>query len=147
MPKSPRETAIVYAETRLEPWGKWSRDSANSLGLPRVSIIHKIIRRKLVRGISRNKSKVTAKGKETLSFRPRTIGLAPEAVAEVDKAVALLAENLQVILKVEYIEYRNAPMEDRCLAAGLSKKGSSRYKQLLESAKYSVFAALSVEEA
>ena len=140
MPRSPRETAIIYAETRLEPWGKWSRDSANSLGLPRVSIIHKIIRRKLVRGISRNKFKVTAKGKETLSFRPRTIGAAPEAVTEVDKAVATLPENLQTVLKVEYIDYRNVRLEDRCAAAGLGRR---RYGQLLECAKYAIFVALS----
>lgn len=137
--KSSRQTAIVYAETRLEPWGKWSRDSAEALGLPKVSIIHKIMRRKLIRGLSKNKNKMTAKGKETLSFRPKTIGEATEAVAEVDKSVAVLPSNLQLILKVEYVDYRNARIEDRCAAAGLARR---RYGQLLECAKYAIFAAL-----
>lgn len=132
-------TAIIYAETRLEPWGKWSRDSAEALGLPRVSIIHKIMRRRLIRGISRNKQKMTAKGKETLSFRPKTIGSVPDAVAEVDKSIAALPSNLQLILKVEYIDYRNSRIEERCAAAGLGRR---RYGQLLECAKYAIFVAL-----
>lgn len=139
MPKSPRETAIIYAETRLEPWGKWSRDSAASLGLPRVSIIHKIMRRKLIRGLSKNKSKMTAKGKETLSFRPATVDTATEAVAEVDAAVSRLAQNLQIILKIEYVESPNSLISERCAKAGISRR---RYGELLECAKYSIFAAL-----
>ena len=139
MPKSPRETAILYAETRLEAWGKWSRGNSEGLGLPRVSIIHKVMRRKLVRGPSRNKTRVTAKGKETLSFRPKTVGTMPEPVSEVDVAVGTLASNLQAILKIEYIDLRNAPAEDRCARAGLGRR---RYGQLLECAKYSVHAAL-----
>jgi hypothetical protein len=139
MPKSQREAAVLYAETRLEPWGKWSRGNSEGLGLPRVSIIHKIMRRKLIRGLSKNKQRLSAKGKETLSFRPRTVGSMPDAVSEVDLAVAALSPNLQIILKIEYIHLRNAPAEDRCAAAGIGRR---RYGQLLECAKYSIYAAL-----
>lgn len=137
--KSSRQTAIVYAETRLEPWGKWSRDSAEALGLPKVSIIHKIMRRKLIRGLSKNKNKMTAKGKETLSFRPKTIGEATEAVAEVDKAVAEMPQNLIEVVKVEYILCPGDPIERRCAVAGKSK---SAYHRALDTAKYKVFVLL-----
>ena len=140
MPKrNPRESAIVYAETRLEPWGRWSRDNPNSLGFPRLSSVYKILRRKLVRAATKNKSKLTVKGKETLSFRPQVVGTMPEAIEEVDIAVARLPEHLRNLLKIEYIQMCGAHINDRCVATGLGRR---RYGQLLECAKYSVFVAL-----
>src|SRR5581483_7445088 len=112
--KRPREAAIIYAEKRLEPWGKWSKDHPEQLGYPRISIIHKITKRKLVRGASKNKAVLTAKGKETLSFRPRVIGECSDEVAETDWAVASLSANLKKILEIEYIEYSGSPLEEKC---------------------------------
>jgi DNA-directed RNA polymerase specialized sigma24 family protein len=139
MPRSPREAAILYAETRLEPWGKWSRDNPGTLGLPKVSIIHKVMRRRLIRGLSKRKSKLTARGNETLSFRPRVVGPPTDAVAEVDAAVAILPNNLQQLLKIEYIDLRNARVEDRCAKAGISPP---TYRKRLHQAKYRLYVNL-----
>lgn len=137
--KRPREAAVIYAENRLAPWGKWSRDNHEQLGLPRVSIIHKITRRRLVRGQKKNRSVLSAKGKETLSFRPRTVGVMPEAIAEVDRAVAAIPKRLRLILKIEYIHMPNSGIEGKCMLTRLCRK---EYKERLCQAAYAVYLRL-----
>lgn len=142
MSRSAADIVIAYAEARLEPWGKWSRENGNGLGLPRVSIVHKITKRRLVRGTSRNKTKLTAKGKETLSFRPVTVGTIPEEVAEVDKAVGALPLRFKTVISIEYIDCRTAPLEEKCAAAGVSRP---TYIKNLRKAKYRVYVNLGGE--
>ncbi len=148
-----RATAVVYAEARLNAWASWAREHRAALGYPSVSLLYKVLRRKAMRlpalvehprldRFDKPIGLLTAKGTETLSFRPRDVGEVPEAIAEVDAAVASLPDDLHSVLMADY--FTPGPIEVR--AKGTRWK-RARYSQLLECAKYAVYMALATRNA
>lgn len=141
-----RATAVVYAETRLNAWAGWAKQYSNHQGYPKISLIYKVMRRKARRlgRIEEHRSSerptglLTAQGKETLSFRPPEIGKVPEPIAEVDFVVARLPPDLHEVVMTEYFD-DGVRIEDR---ANATRWGRARYSQLLECAKYVVYASL-----
>lgn len=143
-----RDAALIYAENRLAPWAKWAKDHRQALGYPSVSLLFKAMRMTKV-GIIRGRAEpeadehgeitypINANGHETRSMRPLTVGEVPEAIAEVDIVVAKLPKDLHTVIVADYFTY--GPIEVRCKQTRWKR---ARYSQLLESAKYSVFAAL-----
>jgi len=136
-PRRPRDAAILYAENRLSAWAKWARDHRSSLGYPTIATLYKAMRRKLVQMKSGGDATLTARGAESHSFRPANVDDPGEAIAEVDTVVAALPRDLHEVIIADYFTY--GPIEVRCKATRWRR---ARYSQLLECAKYSVFAAL-----
>jgi hypothetical protein len=142
-----RSTAILYAERRLTDWAKWARDNRSGLGYPTISTLYKAMRERLEPGkgtwavpkLKPNElpPSLTAMGKETRSFIPPTVDEAPEAIMEVDVVVVKLPKDLHEVIIADYFTY--GPIEVR---AKKTRWKRARYSQLLECAKYSVFAAL-----
>lgn len=149
----PRDTALVYAERRLSIWAQWARENRDQLGLPTISLLYKAMRRKAVRirskatDITATPAEIeavplTAYGVETRSSIPPTVGEVPEEIMEVDDVVANLRPDLYEVIIADYFTY--GPIEVRCKQ---TKWRRARYLQLLESAKYCVFVALSAKPA
>lgn len=144
---SPRAAALIYAENRLFPWAKWARENREKLGVPTVSLLYKAMQSKSVpmRRVhpnvislhGENVPALTARGKETRSFRPTTIGEVPEAIVEVDEAVGALPPDLHEVLIADFFTY--GPIEVRCRRTRWRR---ARFSQLLEAAKYAVYAHL-----
>lgn len=145
--KRERSTAVLYAEKRLSDWAKWARDHREGLGYPTISTLYKAMKERLEPGkeawkvpkVKPNELPplLTAMGKETRSYLPPTIDDAPEAVMEVDAVVVKLPKDLHEVIIADYFTY--GPIEVR---AKKTRWKRARYSQLLECAKYSVFAAL-----
>lgn len=138
-----RAAALVYAENRLFPWARWARENREKLGVPTVSLLYKAMQAKSVhlKKIPSNviplREGLTATGRETRSFRPTTVGEVPEAIVETDEAVGALPPDLHTVLIADFFTY--GPIEIRCKKTRWKR---ARYSQLLESAKYAVFAHL-----
>lgn len=148
-----RASAVVYAEARLDAWATWAREHRAALGYPKVSMIYKVLRRKAMRlgsqvdlprvGMGdRPLGFLTARGTETVSFKPREVGEVPEAIAEIDSVVATLPADLHAVLMADY--FTQGPIEARARATPWKR---ARYSQLLECAKYAVYMALSTRNA
>lgn len=148
-----RSSAVVYAEVRLDAWAAWAREQRTALGYPKVSMIYKVLRRKAMRlgsqvdlpWVEKNDRPLgflTARGTETVSFKPRDVGEVPEAIAEIDAVVATLPDDLHAVLMADY--FANGPIEVR---ASVTPWKRARYSQLLECAKYAVYMALSTRNA
>jgi hypothetical protein len=145
--KRERSTAVLYAEKRLTDWSKWARENREGLGYPTISTLYKAMSMRLEPGKGTAKvpklrpnqlpPSLTAMGVETRSLIPPTVGEAPEAVMEVDAVVVRLPKDLHDVIIADYFTY--GPIE---LRAKKTKWKRARYSQLLECAKYSVFAAL-----
>jgi hypothetical protein len=145
--KRERSTAVLYAEKRLTEWAKWARDNRGNLGYPTISTLYKAMRERLEPGkgtwaVPKLKPNelpplMTAMGKETRSMIPPTVGDAPETVMEVDSVVIKLPKDLHEVIVADYFTY--GPIEVR---AKKTRWKRARYSQLLECAKYSVYAAL-----
>jgi hypothetical protein len=145
--KRERSTAVLYAEKRLSDWAKWAREHRESLGYPTISTLYKAMKERMEPGKGTWKVPkvkphelpplLTAMGKETHSFIPPTVGEAPQAVMEVDAVVIRLPKDLHDVIIADYFTY--GPIEAR---AKKTKWKRARYSQLLECAKYSVYAAL-----
>lgn len=142
-----RSTAVLYAERRLSEWAKWAKENRCSLGYPTISTLYRAMRERLEPGkgawiVPKLKPNelpplLTAMGKATRSMIPPTVGEAPEAIMEVDAVVIKLPHDLHEVIVADYFTY--GPIEVR---AKQTKWKRARYSQLLECAKYSVFAAL-----
>lgn len=142
-----RSTALLYAERRLSEWAKWANKNREGLGYPTVATLYTAMRERLEPGkmkwkipkIGENDEApiLTAMGKETRSFIPPTVGEAPEAVMEIDAIVIKLPKDLHEVIVADYFSY--GPIEARCKKTRWRK---ARYSQLLECAKYYVYAAL-----
>lgn len=146
MVRRPRDTALLYAETRLGAWSKWAREFRAGLGYPTVSLLYKAMRQKSIRiksldvKIGREDGpEYTAQGTETRSMIPSVVPEPPEAIMEVDRVVAELPERLHEIIIADFFTY--GPIELRCRK---TRWRLARYSQLLEAAKYAVFSALMV---
>lgn len=135
-----RDSALVYAEHRLDGWAKWARDH-KGLGYPRISSLYRAMAQRLEPKKAEKKSALTASGKQTESFIPSTSELVPEPIAETDAVVAKLPKNLHIVIFADYFTY--GPIEVR---ASRTPWGRARYCQLLEAAKYAVYIALDSEQ-
>lgn len=132
-----RAAALIYAENRLFPWAAWARNNRETLGLPTISMLYKAMKQRS-KPVGRARDvHLTARGNGTRSMQPITVGEVPEAVAEVDLVVARLPEDLHEVLVADFFTY--GPIEVRCRATRWKR---ARYSQLLECAKYAVFASL-----
>jgi hypothetical protein len=150
----PRDLALIYAERRLSNWAAWARENREQLGLPTISLLYKAMRRKAVRikaaaiaiaamspeEIAR--PELTAYGHETRSSIPPSVGEVAEEILEVDEVVANLPPDLHEVIIADYFTY--GAIEVRCKQTRWRR---ARYSQLLECAKYCVFAALSAKPA
>lgn len=145
-----RDTAVLYADRRLRVWADWARRDQRIGGLPSVTAMQEAMasaRVGVVRGRVEDsyfdektrewRPSVTAKGSPTRQSKPPPTAHASEEIAEVDAAVARLPKRLNRVIMAEYFVY--GPREVRAKAAHTSP---ARYSQLLESARYSVFAGL-----
>jgi hypothetical protein len=143
-----RDSALVYAESRLAPWAKWAQQHREQIGYPTISLLYKAMQVTKV-GIIRGRAypqadehgqveyPINADGHETRSLRPREIGDVPEAIAEVDTAVAKVPQRPRLVLIADYFTY--GPIEERCKRTPYKR---ARYFQLLEVAKYAVYVQL-----
>lgn len=139
--RRPRDAALIYAENRLHPWADWARENRAGLGYPTIALLYKAMRQKAVPLRERrlvNHGKLTARGAETHSFLPQTIGEVPEAIMEVDTVVAALPHDLHAVIIADCFTY--GPIEERCRRTPWKR---ARYSQLLEAAKYAIYTALS----
>lgn len=138
-----RAAALIYAENRLFPWSKWARENREKLGVPTVSLLYKAMQsksiplRKVHANLIAQYSGLTAMGRETRSFRPESIGEVPEAIVETDEAVGALPPDLHTVIVADF--FTVGPIEIRCKKTRWKR---ARYSQLLESAKYAVYAHL-----
>jgi len=147
-----RDAALIYAENRLSMWSKWAKENRESIGYPTISTLYRAMATTKV-GIMRGSAPlpkevgegdnrhieypINAEGSATRSLRPPTVGEVPEAIAEVDTAVAKLPKDLHTVIVADYFTYGS--IEDRCKRTPWRR---ARYSQLLESAKYAVYVAL-----
>lgn len=143
-----RDAALVYAESRLAPWAKWAKEYREQLGCPTISLLYKAMRMSKV-GVIHGRAypvaddhgivhyPINADGRATRSFRPPQIGEVPPAIMEVDEAVAVVPAKPREVLIADYFVY--GPIEERCKRTPHRR---TRYLELLESAKYSVYVAL-----
>lgn len=143
-----RAAALIYAENRLFPWAKWAKENREVLGHPTISLLYQAMRSSKV-GVIRGRAEPTADehgvvhypinadGRATRSFRATPIGEVPEAIVEVDLAVARLPQDLHTVIIADYFTY--GPIEVRCRQTRWKR---ARFSQLLESAKYAVYMAL-----
>lgn len=138
--RKPRDSALIYAENRLRPWAAWARENRAGLGYPTIALLYKAMRQKAVPLKERravNHGRFTARGTETHSFLPQTIGEVPEAIMEVDAVVAALPRDLHTVIIADFFTY--GPIEERCRRTPWKR---ARYSQFLEAAKYAVYTAL-----
>ncbi len=143
--KRKRETELVIVERRLSEWADWAKRHRQVLGYPSISALFRIMmdsKRVLLPSMAEMAEGhlISAHGKQTQSFREDSV-FVPEAIAEVDSAVAKLPRKLERVITANYFTY--GCREIRAKAAGLKV---ARFKQLLEAAKYSVWAALVVNQ-
>jgi hypothetical protein len=144
-----RDSALIYAENRLSPWARWAKEHRCALGYPTISLLYQAMQRTRV-GVMRGSAAdpkvdedgnveypLNADGHETRSYRPVSVGEIPEAIREVDVAVAALPRDLRLVVVAEYFTY--GPMEQRCRQ---TRWKLARFRQLLESAKFAVYMAL-----
>lgn len=146
-PNGPRAAALIFAENRLKPWADWARENRAGLGFPTISLLYKAMQMKwvevkekrahVVAPEHRGTGHLTARGKETRSMIPPTIGEVPEAIAEVDAVVAQLPPDLHEVIIADYFTYGS--IEVRCKR---TKWKRARFSQLLEAAKYCVYTGL-----
>ncbi len=133
-----RDASLVYVDGRLAVWARWAKDNHQNTGLPTISTIYKAMMQTRV-GIKHGAltDSVTAHGSATRSMRPESTGYIPEAVEEIDSAVARLPNPLRRVVVANYFTY--GPIEVRAKIAGHKR---ARFSQLLEAAKYSVWVSL-----
>lgn len=141
-----RATALLYAEKRLSDWADWAKANREGLGFPSVSLLYRAMRERLeperrkademVLGPNERAKLPTALGTQQHVFVATRVD-ASEAVLEVDAVVMRLPRDLKEVIFADYFTY--GPIEVR---AKKTRWKRARYSQLLESAKYSVFAAL-----
>lgn len=146
-----RCTEILYAEKRLDVWAKWSKKNRQSLGYPTISTLYKAMKERaepirMTWRVAKLKPEeippmLTAQGNGTRSMIPQTVEEAPIEVREVEAVVIRLPNDLHAVVIADYFTY--GPIEVR---AAQTKWKRARYSQLLESAKYFVFAALDKKE-
>jgi hypothetical protein len=135
-----RAARLSHADTRLMAWARWAKQHPESLGYPRLSIIYKVMRRHAKRlGAVRTSLEarirgLTARGTETRSLRPRTVGEVPVAINEVDRIVAALDPTQKKIIHIEYLlpEY---PEEAKAAEARMY---TAEYRRALKRAKLAV---------
>lgn len=145
--KRERSTAVLYAEKRLTEWAKWARENRGGLGYPTVSTLYKAMKERLeptkpawkmlIVLPDEQPPMLTAMGREKRCYMPPAVREAPEAILEVDAVVVRLPKDLHEVIVADYFTY--GPIEVR---AKKTKWKRARYSQLLECAKYSVWAAL-----
>jgi hypothetical protein len=129
---------VIYAENRLSAWATWAKEHRESLGFPNISLLYKAMRQKAMKFKGRAEARsMTAKGGEMMIFRPREVGDVPEPIVEVDVVVAQLPRDLNEVIMADY--FTAGPIEARCRVTRWRK---ARYSQLLECAKYTVYATL-----
>lgn len=116
--RSYRDKQIAYADHRLTAWGSWARRDMERLGYPRLSLIYKVLKRRAQRGARPEGTQLTARGSETRSLRPRTVGEMPPSIREVDCAVAKCGIEDREFLKGEYLWHRDLSIELRARLAG-----------------------------
>lgn len=133
-----RPDALRYAEYRLKEWAVWSKEHRNELGYPTISLLYKAMKQKADPITKlKNGSCLTARGSETHVFVEPTVGEPPDHVAEVEIIVSRLPKDLHTVIVADYFTY--GPIEVR---SRQTRWRRARYCQLLESAKYAVYAAL-----
>jgi hypothetical protein len=133
-----RKALLALAENHLTAWAKWAKSQPERLGYPHLSLIYKVMRRRAKRGASETvefKHKgLTARGTETRSLRPSSVGEAPPRVAAADLAVASLDALPRQIIRIEYFN-SDYPEEAKAAEAGLYV---TMYRRLLTRAKLAV---------
>jgi hypothetical protein len=145
--KRERSTAVLYAERRLTEWAKWARENRDGLGYPTISMLYKAMKERLEPKKMKRVEKwdlepneapkvLTAIGVATRNFFTPSVD-APEAIMETDGVVRRLPPDLHEVIIADFFTY--GPIEVR---AKKTKWKRARYSQLLECAKYSVYAAL-----
>ena len=137
-----RAAELVYVEERLSAWAQWAKEHRDGLGYPSMSLLYRAMRERLGPVDAKRKAleadrPLTAMGTETRVMREPKVGEIPDPVAEVDVVVSRLPHDLRVVICVDYFAY--GPIEAR---AKKTRWKRARYSQLLESAKYAVYAAL-----
>lgn len=88
-----RDPDFIETEKRLVSWGSWACHAAEKLGYPQSTSIARLIEQVKVFDRQRGEAKrgkETARGKETVSFRPPAIGPVPGEIMSVDAAIAKL---------------------------------------------------------
>lgn len=151
-PRRPRDAALIYAENRLFPWAQWAKEHRDALGYATVSLLYKAMQMTkvgVIRGSAYPRARpgpdgtleidypINADGHETRSMRPLGVGEVSDAIAEVDGVVAALPRDLHEVIIADFFTY--GCIEVRCKQTRFKR---ARYSQLLESAKYAVYAAL-----
>lgn len=137
-----RDSALVYAEARLVPWAAWSRHHERGVGERGESNIYGMMRLQLSPkkprvAVPLELQRVTARGKNSRAVQPHEVGEMDPAIVEVDRAVANIPYVLRTVIKVEFFAD-----ESRAVKSKQCHCGETRYRQLLESAKYAVYVAL-----
>jgi hypothetical protein len=137
-----RDAGLIYAENRLRAWAKWARHNRETLGYPTISLLYTAMRMRLVSAARGEGGALTANGRGTASHTPTADGGDECSIfVAVDTVVAKLPKDLHDVIIADYFTY--GPIEVRCKKTRWRR---ARYSQLLECAKYSVFAALAASE-
>jgi len=149
-----RDAKLQYVELRLDAWAEWVRRDRLNLGLPTSSAIDTAMRLTKV-GIEHGyagepeedddgiiQGRRTALGRQTRVSRSHEPVHIPDDIAETDKVVARLADPLKDVVHANY--FTPGPTEARAQASGYQV---ARFKQLLESAKWSIWTALDHSQA
>lgn len=138
--KRKRPAELTYVEARLHQWASWGRDHRHELGYPSISTLYKAMREKYTPiglRLTNQAAALTARGKETVVFFEPRVGEVPEAVGEIEVIVNRLPGDLRLVIVTDCFTY--GPIE---VKAKKTPWRRARYSQLLEAAKYSIYAAL-----
>jgi hypothetical protein len=140
-PRVDTHSRCGYAEIRLTAWAYWAKGQQERLGYPYLSLTYKVMRRRAKRlgvmnplELELRLKGLTARGSETRSLRPRTVGEVSEAIALVDRIVAVLEHRHKRIIHIEYLS-PECPQEAKAAEAGMFV---AQYRRALKRAKLAV---------
>lgn len=135
-----RPAELTYVEARLREWADWGRERRKDLGYPTISTLYKAMRQKctpIMERIKKRDAALTARGSETVVFFAPKVADPPDSVAEIETVVNRLPGDLRLVIVVDSFTYGR--IEEKARHTPWRR---ARYSQLLEAAKYSIFAAL-----
>lgn len=106
----------------LEAWGRWARQTSDSLGYPRASTISRMIDyARAFPNRQQGNGRYTARGTQKRVMRPKEVDTPPAQVMEIDRQIASLPASLQAPLWRHYV-YRQP---DRIAARELKESRAS----------------------
>jgi len=140
-----RLARLNHVDARLMAWGRWAQQYPDALGYPRLSLIYKVMRRHarrlgaLHRTLEERVRGLTARGTQTRSLRPQSVGEVPHAIQEIDRIVAALESIQRKTIHIEYLlpEY---PQEAKAAEAGMY---TIEYRRILKRAQRAIADRLS----